>query len=116
MVASSRLQAFSEDDEAWHARRAAKKARLHKCAVAAQRKRVAAAVALLLNGGQGPQGKKRVESPFSWADHLARLTEREFKQRYRLDYDSFKELVNVVRPDASKFTDCECFFCAFPGI
>ena len=41
----------------------------------------------LLSGGQGPQGKKRrTESLFSWKDHVSRLTEREFKLRYRLDF------------------------------
>ena len=48
MVACSRLHAFSEEDEAWHARRAAKKARLHRCAVAAQRKRPRAAMGCAL--------------------------------------------------------------------
>ena len=58
MVALSRLTAFDDDDEAWHARRLAAKVRRLKVAVAIHRKRVAAAMAAL-SSGQGPQGKKR---------------------------------------------------------
>ena len=66
--------------------------------VAAQRRQITAAVNLL-EGGQGPQGKKRRESPFRWADHLARLTEKEFKERYRLTYDAFYKLLEVLKDD-----------------
>ena len=89
MVACSRLIAFDEGDEEWHARRLAKKVRRLKVAVAAHRRRVVAALDAL-KSEQGPQGPKRRESPFSWADHLARLTA--FKQRYRLDWDAFNAL------------------------
>ena len=30
---------------------------------------------------------------FCWEVHVKRLTEQEFKQRYRLDFDSFMELL-----------------------
>ena len=63
-----------------------------------RRRQVAAAIQLL-SGGQGPQGKKRrTESLFSWKDHVSRLTEREFKLRYRLDFDAFNKLVKIIRP------------------
>ena len=93
----SRLVAFDEDEEMQ--RRAVKKARRLKIAVAVQRRRAAAAIILLLNG-QGPQGKKRrPQSPFSWADHLALLTEKEFKERYRLDWSAFHDLLKLIRDD-----------------
>ena len=98
MVAFSRSSACEDADEE-AARDAIRRARRLKIAVAVQRRRVAAAIAALL-GGQGPQGKKRrEESPFSWADHLARLTPKEFKQRYRLDWTAFNELLKLIRAD-----------------
>ena len=52
----------------------------------------------LSGGGQGPQGKKRrPKHHFSWSEHVLRLTEAEFKLRYRLDFDSFMELVSWIR-------------------
>ena len=96
---NSRVVAFDEDDE--YRRRAVKKARRLKLAVAVQRRRAAAAIMLLMNG-QGPQGRKRrPQSPFSWEDHVARLTEPEFKQRYRLNWDSFQDLLRLIRDDIS---------------
>ena len=84
MVAVSRpAMADGEDDELL-ASLAAQRLRRIKVAVAARRKQVAAAVAAFSSCGQGPQGKKRREAAFSWEDHLARLTEDEFKQRYIL--------------------------------
>ena len=74
MVAFS---APAEDDgeyDEWRVRRARKRAWQLKAAVAVQRRRVVAALAAL-DGGQGPAGRtRRAESPFSWEDHLARLT------------------------------------------
>ena len=35
---------------------------------------------------------KPEEAPFSWSAHVRRFTEKEFKQRYRLDFDNFKNL------------------------
>ena len=50
--------------------------------------------------GRGPQGKKRRDkTPFIWEEHVLRLTELEFKQRYRLDYDSFRALLQILRSD-----------------
>ena len=49
---------------------------------------------------QGPQGPKRREkTTFSWRDHLARLTEKDFRLRYRLDIDSFYKLLGIIRGD-----------------
>ena len=50
--------------------------------------------------GRGPQGKKRRDrAPFSWEEHVARLNEQEFKQRYRLNHESFYKLCDILRPD-----------------
>ena len=35
---------------------------------------------------------------FSWATHIERLTCAEFKQRYRLDQDSFDKLLRILSP------------------
>ena len=54
----------------------------------------------MMQGGQGPQGaKQREQHAFSWNDHVLRLTEAEFKLRYRLDFDAFKELLRVIGKD-----------------
>ena len=68
-------------------------------AVLARRRAAALAVLLAVRGGgQGPRGKKSKDaSPFIWADHVDRLTEAEFKLRYRLDADSFYTLLDMVR-------------------
>ena len=98
MVAFSR-SSVSEDADEEAARDVIRRARRLNIAVAVQRRRVTAALAALL-GGQGPQGKKRrEESTFSWEDHLARLTPKEFKQRYRLDWTAFNELLKLIRAD-----------------
>ena len=54
----------------------------------------------LVPDGRGPQGKKarREQIPFTWDAHLLLLTEEEFKRRYRLDFDSFNELLEKIRP------------------
>jgi hypothetical protein len=36
--------------------------------------------------------------PFSWADHVARLSELEFKKRYRLTVAAFNDLLAILRP------------------
>ena len=65
-----------------HSLRPACRARKVRIAAAVRRKQVVAALEAI-EGGQGPQGKKRRDvSAFSWADHLARLTESEFNTRY----------------------------------
>ena len=69
MVAFSRMMQSAIDDDELLERMADERARIYKAAVAARRKQIIAALALL-PGGQGPQGKKRrEESPFSWKDH-----------------------------------------------
>lgn len=45
---------------------------------------------------QGP--KKKELSPFSWSDHVSRLSEVEFKERYRLTPPAFKDLAIALRP------------------
>ena len=74
-------------------------------AVIARRRRiVTAGVAGFLSGetqtsGQGPQGsKERFDDPFSWAAHLKRLTEKEFKLRYRVSTKRFDKLLGWLRP------------------
>ena len=68
-------------------------------AAVAQRRRVVGAWEMM-QGGQGPQGaKQREQHAFSWDEHVRRLTEPEFKLRYRLDFDAFKELLGVIGKD-----------------
>ena len=67
-------------------------------AAAAVRQRVVAA-ASLQHVGQGPQGKKMAVREFSWGDHVARLTEAQFKRRYRLTWPSFNKLLGLVSAD-----------------
>ena len=75
------------------------------CAALARRRRLAAmaaaTAAAAMPSGQGPQGKKEKPgwSAFSWEAHMARLTESEFKLRYRLTPDSFYRLVAKLRSD-----------------
>ena len=40
----------------------------------------------------------KARSIFSWVDHVARLDHKEFKRRYRLDVDSFYELLRMLKP------------------
>ena len=97
MTAFSRPELPERDDIVQASIR--KRARLLSIAAAVRRRQVAAAMQLL-GGGQGPQGKKlRRRSRFSWTDHLLRLTESEFKLRYRLDFDAFSTLVRIIRED-----------------
>ena len=72
------------------------------CAVLSRRRQAGAlAAAQHMQGGQGPPGPKMMPhwSGFVWADHVARLTESEFKLRYRLTADAFYDLVEILRPD-----------------
>jgi hypothetical protein len=47
----------------------------------------------------GPQGPKRKDgAPFSWAEHCARLTEKDFKRRYRLTHAAFYKLLGWIEP------------------
>ena len=45
---------------------------------------------------QGP--KYQDESKFSWFDQISRLSEVEFKKRYRLTTEAFRELLECIRP------------------
>ena len=67
-------------------------------AAAHRRRQVVAALAAVgyFNDGQGPQGTKRKGLLFSWADHVKRLTDAEFKLRYRLTPVAFYELLNLI--------------------
>ena len=70
-----------------------------RAAVVIRRRQIVCALELL-GSGQGPSGgKQREEHAFSWSAHVLRLTEAEFKLRYRLDFDSFTELVRLLRTD-----------------
>ena len=62
------------------------------------RRRRLAAAAAIRRQKSGPRGKKRRPfSFFSWTDHLHRLSERDFKLRYRLDRASFDHLHSLVK-------------------
>ena len=97
MVAWSALQvAFDDDDDAeLFELLAANGQHAPEVAAAMMRRRRLASLQFLQQQGSikrqcGPQGKKTVDTaPFSWAAHMLRLTESDFKRRYRLDPDSF---------------------------
>ena len=83
----------------WLRFRARKRFRRQHLSIA-QHRRWVAATGLCIGGGQGPCGRKRRElAHFSWEDHLLRLTEAEFKLRYRLNFDSFMDLLHILRAD-----------------
>lgn len=63
-----------------------------------QRRLIVAAVVLFQSGDWGGGWKKRLPA-VSWVDHVARLNEAEFKQRYRLSSDSFYKLRDILRPE-----------------
>ena len=91
-----RSTAANGADLEWAERAIARKKlrRLH--AAAAVRRRQILATLELLDSGKGPQGRKRRElGTFSWEDHVARLTQRSFKLRYRLTHDSFMKLLDT---------------------
>ena len=104
-----------EQDETSH--RSLRK-RAHRLAiVAAMWRRQVMAATQLLSGGQGPQGKKRrTESLFSWKDHVSRLTEREFKLRYRLDFDAFNKLVKIIRRDITVTSEQQARLAKWPPL
>ena len=76
-----------------------------------KRRRLAAAalvVSTSAKDGRGPQGKKqRDAAAFVWKDHLHRLSEEEFKLRYRLSFDSFYALLRKLWDDLSAH-DAKC--------
>lgn len=69
--------------------------------IVAKRRRVAvaAAVAAIAAADKPPKSckKYRDTSPFKWATHVERLTEVEFRKRYRLNHTSFIALLNKLR-------------------
>ena len=67
------------------------KLELYCAALAHRRRMVAAAMVVMNSSGSGPQGPKPKPpwEGFSWANHVARLSESDFKLRYRLTADAF---------------------------
>ena len=66
---------------------------------AATQQRWAAAVAHLLQQPEmGPVGKNQEVPDFSWERHIHRLTEDQFKLRYRVTPDSFDRLLRIIEP------------------
>lgn len=63
------------------------------------RARVAAAAFVLLQGNQGSGGWHKRSPEFCWATHVDRMTEAEFKLRYRVGSDAFYELLDLIRPE-----------------
>ena len=57
---------------------------------------MAIALAHLQTGHPGTEHCKPVG--FTWADHVEKLSERDFKLRYRMDSDSFYELLDILKP------------------
>ena len=114
MTAFSRPELAEQD----HVSRASLRKRARRLAIAAaiRRRQVVAAIQLL-SGGQGPQGKKRrTESLFSWKDHVSRLTEREFKLRYRLDFDAFNKLVKIICRDITVTSEQQARLAKWPPL
>ena len=78
-------------------------------AAAAARQRLLAAFVVLAEAAAarpGPKGKCRKKGHFKWEEHVQKLTEDEFKARYRLGSDSFYTLLDRLEPHlspASKF-------------
>ena len=70
-------------------------------AVAHRRRATVAALHHFALGGSGqlgPQGSKvKFDTEFSWSDHVARLSDRDFKLRYRLTLPAFNELLEMLR-------------------
>ena len=61
-----------------------------------RRRLVAIALANLEAGNPGTEHRK--PSTFTWADHVAQLSERGFKLRYRMDSYSFYALLAILMP------------------
>jgi hypothetical protein len=83
-----------------HVQRAQEFLHQQALALAIRRRQIAAALEDLASGGQGPQGQKCRDDPvFSWESHMRRLSDAEFKLRYRLSRDGFKALLGLLRVD-----------------
>ena len=62
------------------------------------RRVVAAAAALFMSGDLQATGTPHRQIPdFSWAAHLERLNDAEFKQRYRVTKSSFNKLLGILK-------------------
>ena len=97
MVAWSQL--FDDDEELGELlERTFNRRKLAAAAGVAQRRR-AIAMLSLKRVACGPQGKKMAVRAFLWADHVQRLTEAQFKRRYRLTWASFNKLLGKVTAD-----------------
>lgn len=61
--------------------------------------RLVAAAFILLQGEERASGWVCRHPEFCWATHMERLTEAEFKLRYRVGSESFYELLEKLRPE-----------------
>ena len=77
------------------------------CLAHQRRLRVAAAALLCLLPGD--RADKR-HPEFDWEEHVSRLTEDEFKARYRLSVQSFDKLLDIVRPELEVKNSKQAFF------
>ena len=81
--------------------------------VVMERRRLAAAAAARRQKS-GPRGKKRRPfSFFSWEDHKHRLSERDFKLRYRLTVASFDRLHGLIKADIDTKNKAQVSQCTF---
>ena len=68
------------------------------CIEAVLHRRRLAREGAIMRQKSGPRGRKRKPfSHFSWADHLNRLSSRDFKLRYRVDREGFSILDNLLK-------------------
>ena len=66
---------------------------------AAHQQRLAAAVVLLLqDSGPAAVGPNQQPLGFDWEQHITRMSEADFKLRYRLSFDSFNKLLEQLQP------------------
>ena len=66
---------------------------------AAHQQRLAAAVVLLLqDSGPAAVGPNQQPLGFDWEQHISRMSEADFKLRYRLSFDSFNKLLEQLQP------------------
>ena len=74
--------------------------------VGAHANRLRAAAALLFQGDLvDKRGPHREACAFCWDTHTARLSEAEFKQRYRLSPESFDKLLTILEPKLAVESD-----------
>ena len=67
-------------------------------AAAHQRRLTSAAAALMISQGVNGGWEQRLPE-FSWEEHVRGMYEDEFKLRYRLSWDSFHKLLDIIRPE-----------------